>query len=153
MNPDTHALAGAYAVNAVTDEERRSFELHLDLCDDCRAEVAELQAAAAAMAIDVELPPPPPLRASVLSAISQTRQLSPITSAQQAPDIGSGRRSRLRRAQPPPESTSAPSPAPVDEFAARRRFRVQPWLAAAAAAAVFAVGGAVWQPWDDDPPS
>lgn len=144
MNPDTHALAGAYAVNAVTDEERRSFELHLDVCEDCRAEVAELQAAAAAMAIDVELPPPPPLRASVLSAISQTRQLSPVMTAAQGPEV-----------EPVPDESPlaggavAPSPAPVDELAARRRFRVQPWLAAAAAAAVFAVGGAVWQPWDN----
>lgn len=148
MNPDTHALAGAYAVNALTDEERRSFEIHLDLCDDCRAEVDELQEAAAALVIDVELPPPPRLRASVLSAISQTRQLSPIASAGQAlatlPD---------QSAEPPvaaPESGSAtPTAAPVDELAARRRFRVQPWLAAAAAAAVLSVGGAVWQPWDD----
>lgn len=150
MNPDTHALAGAYAVNAVTDEERRSFELHLDLCEDCRAEVAELQAAAAAMAIDVELPPPPPLRASVLSAISQTRQLSPVTpvmSAEQDPFVEQARNESL-----PADRATAPSSAPVDELAARRRFRVQPWLAAAAAAAVFAVGGAVWQPWNEDSP-
>ncbi len=144
MNPDTHALAGAYAVNAVTDEERRSFEIHLDLCEDCSAEVAELQAAAAEMAIDVELPPPPPLRASVLSAISQTRQLSPVMSAEQAPIVAP------EPTESAPEGTSVTSPsAPVDELAARRRFRVQPWLAAAAAAAVFAVGGAVWQPWDN----
>lgn len=147
MNPDTHALAGAYAVNALTDEERRSFELHLDLCEDCRAEVDELQEAASALAIDVELPPPPVLRASVLSAISQTRQLSPITSVEQAPSTQPADPTAVA-----PESESAPASAPVDELAARRRFRVQPWLAAAAAAAVFAVGGAVWQPWDDKAP-
>ena len=82
MNPDTHALAGAYAVNAVTEEERRSFELHLDQCADCRAEVAELRAAAATIAADVELPPSPALRASILSAVSQTRQLSPLEETQ-----------------------------------------------------------------------
>lgn len=145
MNPDTHALAGAYAVNAVTDAERHSFEIHLELCEDCSAEVAELQAAAAAMAIDVELPPPPPLRASVLSAISQTRQLSPITADDEAP-VDSGHSVDAA----PATGSGAPTQAPVDELAARRRFRVQPWLAAAAAAAVFAVGGAVWQPWNDD---
>ncbi|WP_353951386.1 anti-sigma factor [Knoellia sp. S7-12] len=148
MNPDTHALAGAYAVNALTDEERRSFELHLELCDDCRAEVDGLQEAAAALAVDVELSPPPALRASVLSAISQTRQLSPIASA--GPPL------TALPAEPPvtaPESGSAtPTEAPVDELAARRRFRVQPWLAAAAAAAVITVGGTVWQPWDDNSP-
>lgn len=145
MNPDTHALAGAYAVNALTDEERSSFELHLELCDDCRAEVAELQEAAAALAIDVELPPPPPLRASVLAAISQTRQLSPIASDKHAP---SDQRETVESA--PHAGGATPSSAPVDELAARRRFRVQPWLAAAAAAAVFAVGGTVWQPWNDN---
>ncbi|EAP98445.1 putative membrane protein [Janibacter sp. HTCC2649] len=138
----------------MTDEERRSFEIHLDLCEDCRAEVAELQAAAAAMAIDVELPPPPPLRASVLSAISQTRQLSPITSVEQVPaeSIESLETAPVTDSAPLTVS-AAPASAPVDELAARRRrFRVQPWLAAAAAAAVFAVGGAVWQPWNDDAP-
>ena len=149
MNPDTHALAGAYAVDAVTDEERRSFEVHLDLCEDCRPEVAELQSAAAAMAVDVELPPPPPMRASVLAAISQTRQLSPLR------DEGPGaaeQSSPTSATTPGDAGVSTPetsSSAPVDELAARRRFRVQPWLAAAAAAAVFAVGGAVWQPWED----
>ncbi|MFC7491011.1 MULTISPECIES: anti-sigma factor domain-containing protein [unclassified Knoellia] len=152
MNPDTHALAGAYAVNAVTDEERRSFEIHLDLCEDCRAEVAELQAAAAAMAVDVELPPPPPMRASVLAAISQTRQLSPIASATQGETGQSAPTASSTSVEPSPVSpTATPSPAPVDELSARRRLRVQPWLAAAAAAAVFAVGGAVWQPWNDQP--
>ena len=148
MNPDTHALAGAYAVNALTDEERHSFEIHLDLCEDCRAEVDELQEAAAALAIDVELPPPPVLRASVLSAISQTRQLSPITSVEQAPTVqpSSTDSTPLSAAPAAPDAPAAP----VDELAARRRFRVQPWLAAAAAAAVFAVGGAVWQPWNED---
>lgn len=132
MNPDTHALAGAYAVNAVTAEERDSFETHLELCPDCRAEVAELQAAAATLTSDVELTPPPALRASVLSAISQTRQLSPL-----------------------PEADATPAPAPaqaapvVDELAARRRRRVQPWLAGVAAAAVLGVATVSWQPWDD----
>ncbi len=132
MNPDTHALAGAYAVNAVTQEERDSFEVHLNQCPDCRAEVAELQAAAAALTSDVELAPPPALRASVLSAISQTRQLSPLT----APN------------EPPVPEPAGDAPQ-VDELAARRRRRVQPWLAGLAAAAVLGVATATWQPWDD----
>jgi anti-sigma-K factor RskA len=140
MNPDTHALAGAYAVNAVTAEERDSFEVHLDQCPDCRAEVAELRAAAATLTSDVELSPPPALRASVLSAISQTRQLSPLPQAGEAPVA----------AQPAPSPTPTAQDEPVvDELAARRRRRVQPWLAGAAAAAVIGVAAATWQPWDD----
>jgi len=164
MNPDTHALAGAYAVNAVSDEERRSFELHLGECADCRAEVAELRAAAATLAADVELSPSPALRASVLSAVTQTRQLSPLDEtesptarvAPHAPDVPS-----TPAAVDAP--VDAPQGAPVgattgrsggegDELAARRRNRLRPWLAAAVAAAVLTVGGLVWQPWRDDAP-
>lgn len=138
MNPDTHALAGAYAVNAVTEDERASFEAHLDQCPDCRAEVAELRAAAATLTSDVEVTPPPALRASVLSAISQTRQLSPLTQTPGTPDAA-------------PSSVAPPAQdAPVvDELAVRRARRLQPWLAGVAAAAVIGVATLAWQPWDD----
>ncbi|GGB80158.1 anti-sigma K factor RskA [Knoellia flava TL1] len=161
MNPDTHALAGAYAVNAVTEEERRSFELHLGQCADCRAEVAELRAAAATIAADVELPPPPALRASVLSAVAQTRQLSPLEETE-APAAAPAATPAPDGAPSPAEGSPAPVDAPVgapldgsagvDELAARRRNRLRPWLAAAVAAAVLTVGGLVWQPWRDDAP-
>lgn len=142
MNPDTHALAGAYAVDAVTDEERRSFELHLEQCADCRAEVAELRATAAALAADTELAPSPALRDSVLSAISQTRQVSPLPSGEGAPT----------REPAPVDADGSPRSdlATTDELAARRR-SWRPWLAAAVAAAVLALGAVVWQPWDDAP--
>ena len=170
MNPDTHALAGAYAVNAVTDEERRSFELHLDECADCRAEVAELRAAAAALAADVELAPPAALRASVLSAVAQTRQLSPLEhlAAAGSPepttaDDAERELSATAGATPFPSAardTAAPGPAArrpdtasgTDELAARRNRRgFRPWLVAAVAAAVVTLGGLVWQPWEDAP--
>lgn len=149
MNPDTHALAGAYAVNAVTDDERRSFETHLEQCADCRAEVAELRAAAATLASDVELAPPPALRASILSAVSQTRQLSPLetpistsTPAETTADV----------VAVPAGATAGATTAPGDELAARRDRRgLRPWLAAAVAAAVITIGSLVWQPWDDSP--
>lgn len=169
MNPDTHALAGAYAVNALTDEERRSFELHLELCADCRAEVAELRAAAAALTTDVELAPPPALRASVLSAISQTRQLSPLTETPPAPERSAeGAPQPFTNPDPEPEASApvasvprehdtaspAQQAAPVtDELAARRQRRLRPWLAAAVAAAVVTIGGLVWQPWEDNAPT
>ena len=108
MNPDTHALAGAYAVNAVTQEERDSFETHLEQCPDCRAEVAELRAAAATLTSDVELAPPPALRASVLSAISQTRQLSPLTETSEP--------------SAPPVTVMAQDPARIGTLAAERLF-------------------------------
>ncbi|KGN41511.1 anti-sigma factor [Knoellia aerolata] len=144
MNPDTHALAGAYAVNAVTEDERASFETHLEQCPDCRAEVAELRAAAATLTSDVEVTPPPALRASVLSAISQTRQLSPLVET-------TGTRNPPGTPEASPSSVAAPAQdAPVvDELAARRGRRLQPWLAGVAAAAVIGVATLAWQPWDD----
>ncbi|WP_404385452.1 anti-sigma factor [Knoellia locipacati] len=163
MNPDTHALAGAYAVNAVTDEERRSFEVHLDECADCRAEVAELRAAAATLAADVELAPPPALRASVLSAVSQTRQLSPLdvaptsgSAVAEAPGSAVASISSLpsdggTQVSSAPAARHRSSTSGTDELAARRSRRLRPWLAAAVAAAVLTVGGLVWQPWEDAP--
>ena len=160
MNPDTHALAGAYAVNAVTEDERRSFELHLGECADCRAEVAELRAAAATLAADVELPPSPALRASILSAVSQTRQLSPLEETQAPAPVRAAAPDSPGSSTPPavdvpvgaPVEESVARSEVVDELAARRRNRLRPWLAAAVAAAVLTVGGLVWQPWDDDAP-
>ena len=150
MNPDTHALAGAYAVNAVTDEERRSFETHLDQCADCSAEVAELRAAAATLASDVELPPPPALRASVLAAVSQTRQLSPLQPSAQTPLPVEPIEPAEPLASPPTIVSADGAASRGDELAARRQRRgLRPWLAAAVAAAVITIGGVAWQPWDD----
>ena len=36
---DIHALSGAYAVDALDDDERAEFEKHLAVCPECRAEV------------------------------------------------------------------------------------------------------------------
>lgn len=169
MNPDTHSLAGAYAVDAVTDEERRSFEAHLEACPDCRAEVAELRGAAAALAADVELTPPPALRGSILSTVSQTRRVSPLVDRDDvseshrdttAGDASTGgdhaahtdRASSSAGIGSPAADPGSPTVGSPDELAGRRarRNRVVPWLAGVAAAAVLAVGVATWQPWADD---
>ena len=58
MSPDLHHLSGAYAVDALDDAERASFEQHLAGCADCRAEVAELSATAGSLASLTETTPP-----------------------------------------------------------------------------------------------
>src|SRR5947207_15333473 len=64
-----HDWAAAYALDALTPEERREFEAHLRGCERCRTDVAELSDAAAALALAVEAPEPPTaLRESVLVA-------------------------------------------------------------------------------------
>ncbi|HEX7306603.1 anti-sigma factor [Lentzea sp.] len=76
---DLHTLTGAYAVNALSDGERAAFETHLARCESCAAEVAELAATAARLGEAVEFPPPAHLKARVLAAAAETRQLSPRT--------------------------------------------------------------------------
>lgn len=76
---DLHTLTGAYAVNALSDIERTAFETHLARCESCAAEVAELTATAARLGAAVTFAPPPQLRARVLAAAAETRQVSPHT--------------------------------------------------------------------------
>jgi anti-sigma-K factor RskA len=78
MTADVHTLAGAYALDALPDDERNFFERHLAACEACRHEVDELRATAAALGAGAAEPPPATLRARVLAAIDVTRQLPPL---------------------------------------------------------------------------
>lgn len=114
--PDLHTLTGAYAVDALPDEEREMFEQHLVVCDACAQEVVELQATASRLATGLEAVPSPELKARVLAEIDATRQERPL-----------GERAG-------------------DELAARRHRRVSGWaagLSAVAAAVVLIAGVAV----------
>jgi anti-sigma-K factor RskA len=76
---DLHALTGAYAVDAIDDElERDRFERHVRRCQQCTGEVRDLTATATRLAFAASRPPPPDMRANVLTAVSQTRQLAPV---------------------------------------------------------------------------
>ena len=70
MSPDLHHLSGAYAVDALDDAERTSFEQHLAVCADCRAEVAELSATAQLPRLARPRPPRPRRCAPRCSAAS-----------------------------------------------------------------------------------
>lgn len=78
-NPETdlHTLTGAYALDALDDDERAAFEAHLDGCESCRAEVAGFRETAALLAHGTASEPPAQLRAAVLEQIDETRQLPP----------------------------------------------------------------------------
>jgi anti-sigma-K factor RskA len=76
---DIHALAGAYAVNAIDDEfEREKFERHMRRCQECAGEVRGLNETATRLAFGASMPPPAGMRDSVLSATSRIRQLPPV---------------------------------------------------------------------------
>jgi anti-sigma factor RsiW len=74
MSPDTHALTGAYAADALPDDERRSFEAHLAGCEPCAQEVAELQATAAILGAASYETPPAGMKAAVLAEIQEVSQ-------------------------------------------------------------------------------
>lgn len=116
MSTDIHALSGAYAIDALDDEERADFERHLADCPTCQAEVDGLREAAATIAELHATEPPAAMRQRVLADIRTVRPLPPLVQRR------TGRRAG----------------------AVRRR-----WVGlVAAAAAVIALGGVVWHPWD-----
>jgi anti-sigma-K factor RskA len=116
---DIHALSGAYAVDALDDDERFEFEEHLVVCAECRAEVASFRETGALIAETEAVEPPASLRAGVLSGISQIRPI-------------------------PPETPSLPEP--IESIGPRRRWFPQ-LLAAAAAVVLLAAGAVLWHPW------
>ncbi len=81
-HPDLHRLTGAYAADALDEEERRAFEAHLPDCESCRAEVDGFLATTAMLGAAAAEPPPAHLRASVLAEVSRTRQEPPAAVAE-----------------------------------------------------------------------
>lgn len=136
-----HALSGAYAVDALEDDERAAFERHLERCEDCQHEVASLREAAALMSYDVAISPPPGLRDRLLADVGQVRPLPPVTARREAP-------------APAEEPAAVAGGATVLPF--RRRFGTRARVAAAAAVVVVlgAVGVTATEPWavDEAPP-
>ena len=79
-SPDIHALSGAYALDAVDDLERASFDRHLAECESCAVEVAEYRETASRLAEGAWSVPPPGMRAQVLARVAATPQLPPAGS-------------------------------------------------------------------------
>ena len=77
MSLDTHALSGAYALDALSPEEAARFEQHLEGCDTCRAEVSEFREVAARLGARTAEAPPATLRDRVLTHADRTRQDPP----------------------------------------------------------------------------
>jgi anti-sigma-K factor RskA len=77
MSVDLHTLAGAYALDALSQEEAAEFATHLEQCPSCREEVREMQDVAAQMGAVEATPPPSALKARILAAADQQPQLPP----------------------------------------------------------------------------
>jgi hypothetical protein len=69
-----HSIAGAYALDALDEAERDSFERHLRGCTSCQDEVRGFTVVADALAEAVTGVPPAGLRDQVLAVVSGTRQ-------------------------------------------------------------------------------
>ena len=105
MEKQLHLLTGAYALNAVNDAERADFERHALGNAETREEVRSLSASAALLAYDIpEETPPPELKANVMAAIRNTRQL-PASNVVR--DISSAR-SRTQRESAPQHRRCVP---------------------------------------------
>ena len=69
VQAEEHELVAAYALNALDEDERRTFEAHLGSCPRCRGELAELGDAAASLAFaTADAAPPPALRDRILDS-------------------------------------------------------------------------------------
>src|SRR5262250_3564512 len=75
---DLHTLAGAYVLDAVSDDERAKFAAHLAVCAQCRDEVDELREAAARLGTAQAVRPRPELREPTIRAAYHTRQMGPV---------------------------------------------------------------------------
>lgn len=116
---DLHRLSGAYALHALSEDEREAFERHLTGCEPCAQEAAELCATAARLGLAASAAPRREMRDRVLRRITAVRQETPRT----AGPVGSPGRPGARRAR-----------------------LLSRWAPAACLAAAAALGGtAVWQ--------
>jgi anti-sigma-K factor RskA len=121
---DVRGLLGAYALDAVDDDERRAVERLIAEDPEAAIELASLRETASALGAARASTPPADVRDAVLSRLSATPQLAP--------------------------HVAAPVDLPRDELAARRAARrgAQPWMlpVAAAVAVLLAVPGTLaWQ--------
>ncbi|MDX1658683.1 MAG: anti-sigma factor [Nitriliruptorales bacterium] len=79
MTADVHTLTGAYALDALPEDERRDFERHLADCEACRREVEEFRATAAHLASAGHEEPPAGLKERVMAEVDTIRQDPPPT--------------------------------------------------------------------------
>ncbi|HEX8094697.1 RskA family anti-sigma factor, partial [Jatrophihabitans sp.] len=97
MTDELNVLAGAYALDALDDDEREVFEEHLRTCAECAQEVRGLRETAAELSHLNEVIPPPQLRAAVLGAVAQSRPLPPLAEGTRGSNVQESNVRPLRR--------------------------------------------------------
>jgi anti-sigma factor RsiW len=147
MTANDHLLAGAYALGALDRVEALAFEVHLERCERCRAEVAELTETAAMLALAVPAPVNERLLESVLQEVRTTPQLPSERPAVQ--EQLNGRPTEppagIPRTSPRPSGGERTGSAGGEVVPLRRRRGTQPrwWLGAAAAIVLALLAGTI----------
>lgn len=167
MDDQLHLLTGAYALNALDDDERHRFERALPFGHPVAEEARELSETAALLAAGATpVAPPPGLKARLMAQVAVTPQLEVAPQPEVAPRLEvvpqpeaespasrpAGSATEVSREEVSPVET-APAEGPAGPLASvesgrfgerrRRAFSVgSRWLAAAAAVLLVAAGGA-----------
>ena len=98
---DSEELLGAYALDALTEDERQRFEEHLRSCDEHRQAAVELRGSASLLALTVEdRNPSPSLRRRIMDAVN----LAPSPT----PGMPPATAEMLPRPAAPPSAASSP---------------------------------------------
>lgn len=113
---DMYEMLGAYALDAVTDEERVRIEEHLSVCPLCAQELAYLSEATDTLPLSVDEYSPTPQLRNRIAAIGQTPQEITRPTEASAPPIDLNER---RQGRDTPERGSG------------RIWTIAPWTAAA----------------------
>jgi anti-sigma-K factor RskA len=88
-NQDLHEQVAAYALDALDEDERRTYEAHLAGCEQCRAELAGLTGTAGALGLAADATEPPAgLRDRIVTAAREEGPSNVVA-------IGSSRRRRF----------------------------------------------------------
>lgn len=90
MTLEPHNMVGAYALDALDDDERAEFEAHVDRCPECTDELVGFLETASRLGATTEGAPPAHLRGQVLAAATRTPQERPVV-------LPLSRRGRTRR--------------------------------------------------------
>jgi anti-sigma-K factor RskA len=85
---DAHTLAGAYAMDAISEPDRVRFERHLTGCDECTQEIASLREATARLGAATAAPLPAGLKERVMAAAAVTRQQAPAAEPDSPARVG-----------------------------------------------------------------
>ena len=154
---EIHDNGAAYALGSLDAGEMAEFEAHLTTCEFCQREVAEFSESIAELSLLTQATPPRRLRANVLAAIQNVRQLpgepyaayQPIDTPKRRPSAAgtNAHPAAPRRALPGswvPDEVDRPR---VDELQLRRqrrRSRILSGLVAALLIVSVGLGGVIY---------